>query len=85
MVSPPEEGLLKEERDAKDKIIISNSSLRNILTPQPKNMNVQYKLMYGYKCCISAKIMHSSLLKWCVNHLKQLKYRSTNAQNRTSV
>ena len=38
MVSPPEEGLLKEARDEDNNIIIGYSTLRNILPPQLKNM-----------------------------------------------
>ena len=41
MVIPIEEGGLKDKRDAEDKIIISDSTLRNILPPQLKNMNDQ--------------------------------------------
>ena len=41
MVSPPEEGRTKEARYAEDKIIISDSTLRNILPLQLKNMNFQ--------------------------------------------
>ena len=47
-------------------------------------MTYQYKVMCGFVCCISAKIMHSSLLTWrgcCLNYLKD---RSCNAQNRIS-
>ena len=34
MVSPPEEGGLKEARDADNNIIIGDSTLRNILPPK---------------------------------------------------
>ena len=40
--------------------------------------------MCGCECCISAKIMHSSLLTWSNRCLKHLKDRSPNAQNRRS-
>ena len=39
MVSLPEEGGLKEAREAEDKFITSDSTLRNILPPQLKNMS----------------------------------------------
>ena len=38
MVSPPEEVGLKEARDEDNNIIISDSTLSNILPPQLKNM-----------------------------------------------
>ena len=58
MVSPPEEGGLKEAIDADNNIIISDSTLRKILPPQLNNMAYQYKGMCGCECYISAKIMH---------------------------
>ena len=47
MVSPPEEGGLKESRDKDNNIIISDSTLINIIPPQIKNMTSQYKVMCG--------------------------------------
>ena len=38
MVSPAEEGGLKESRDTENNIIIGDLTLRNILQPQLKNM-----------------------------------------------
>ena len=64
MVSRPEVDGLKEARDEENNIIISDSTLRNILPPQLKNMTYQYNVMCGCECCISVKIMHSSLLLW---------------------
>ena len=40
--------------------------------------------MCGCECFIFAKIIHSLLLTWCGHHLKHLKDRSKNAQNRRS-
>ena len=64
MVSPPEEGGIKEARDAENNIIISDSTLCNIMSPQLKKMSERYKVMYGCDCCISAKITHSYLISW---------------------
>ena len=36
-------------------------------------MTLQYKLMCGCECCISVKIMQSSLLSWREHYLKNLK------------
>ena len=40
--------------------------------------------MSGFKCCISDKIIHSSLLSWRDCHYKKLKDISQDAQNRRS-
>ena len=45
MVSPPENVRLNESIDADNKIIISNSILRNILPPQIKKMPARYKVI----------------------------------------
>ena len=84
MVSPPEEGGLKEARDSYNHIIISDSTLRNILPPQLKNMTPQYKVICGCDCCISSKVMNSSLLTWRNYRLKHLRDKIQNAQNRRS-
>ena len=54
MASTPEEGGLKEARDAENNIIISDSNLRNILPTQLKNINSRYKVMCGCGYCISS-------------------------------
>ena len=81
MVSPPEEGVLKEARDADNNIISINSTLRNMLPPQLKKISEQYKLMCGCDCFITAKIIHYYLLSCWDCHLKQLKDQIQNAQN----
>ena len=40
--------------------------------------------MCGCECCISSKIIHSSPLTWRDHHLKNLIYRSYNAQSKKS-
>ena len=64
MLSPQEEGGLKYSRYADNNIIISDSTLRHILPPQLKNMNFWYKVIFGCKCCMYSKSMHSSSLSW---------------------
>ena len=81
MVSPLDEGRLRETRDSDNNIIISDSMLRTILPPQLKKLPSQYKVMCGYECCISAKCMHSSLLSWSDNYLNKIKYLSKNTQD----
>ena len=62
MVSPSEEGGLKEARDADNTIIISDSTLIKILPPQLNKMTYRYKFVCGCERWISANIMHSYLL-----------------------
>ena len=52
----------KDARDEDGKIIISDSTLRLLFPPQLKQMSARYRIMCGCECCISAKIIHSSLL-----------------------
>ena len=65
MVSSPEEGGIKEAIDSDNNIIISDSTLRNILPPQLKNTTSWYKVMCGCECFVSTKSMHYSLLTTC--------------------
>ena len=58
MVSPPEEGLRKDSRDADNNIIISDSTLRSILPTQPKKIYARYKVMCGCEYYIYAKSIH---------------------------
>ena len=69
-VSTSEEVGLNEARDADNNIIISDSTLPNILPPQLKNMSVRYKVMGGWECFISTKSMYYSLLRGRDNHVK---------------
>ena len=84
MVVPSKEGGVDESRDAEDNIIISDSTLCNILSPQLKKINSQYNIMCSCECCISAKIVHQSWLTFRDIHIKDLKDISCNAQNRRS-
>ena len=77
MVSQPEEGGLKDAIYEQNNIIISDSMLRNILPHQINKMYALYKVMCGCVCCISTKIMHSRLLSWQVNYLKNLNNKAT--------
>ena len=70
IISPSDEGGLKGARDKENNIIISDSTLCNILPYQLNNISAWYKLMCACECCISAKIMHSSLLSWWDCYLK---------------
>ena len=54
LLSDPNDGGLKDARDEDGKIIISDSILRALLTPQLKQMYARYKIMCGCECCISA-------------------------------
>ena len=84
MAITPEEGGLKEARDADNNIIISDFTLYSIIPPNLNKMSARYNIMCGCECCICAKLMHSSLLTRRDRRLKHLKDRSHNAQNRIS-
>ena len=54
----------ERSKGLRNNIIISDSTLQNILSLQLKEMTSWYKVMCGCECCISSKIMRSSLLSW---------------------
>ena len=58
MVSWPEEVGTKYAKDEENIFIISDSTIRNIIPPQLKNISTQYKVMCGCECCIYSKSMH---------------------------
>ena len=70
LVSDPNDGGLKDARYEDGNIIISENTLRSLLPPQLKQMSERYKVMCGCECCISTKIIHSSLLYWHDKYLK---------------
>ena len=84
MVSPPELGGIKESKDVDNNIIISDSTLCKILSPQLKKYSERCKVICGCQCYISDKIVHSYLLSWQDCYLKKLKDQSHNVQNRRS-
>ena len=47
-------------------------------------MSAWYKVMCGCECCISAEIIHSSLLSWRDHYLRKLNDLSQNSQTRRS-
>ena len=84
LVSDPNDGGLKDARDENGKIIISDSTLHSLLPPQLKQMSARYNIMWGFECCISAKMIHSLLLSWRDRCLKKLKDKIQNTQSRRS-
>ena len=76
LVSDPNDGGLKDARDEDGKIIISDSTLHLLLPPQLKQMSARYKIMRGCECCISAKIIYSSLISWRDRYLKNSKIKA---------
>ena len=84
LVIDTNDGVLKYSRDEYGKIVISDSTLRLLLSPQLKQISARYKIMYGCECCISEKIIHSSLLSWLNRYLEKLKDKIQNAQSRIS-
>ena len=47
LVSDPNDGSLKYARDKYDNIIISDSTLCSLLSPQLKQISARYKVMWG--------------------------------------
>ena len=83
MVSPPEEGSIKEAIDTDNNIIVYGSTLQSILPPQLKKMSAHYKVMCGCEWYISAKSINSLPL-WGHSYLRKIKDICQNAQNRRS-
>ena len=81
LVSDSNDGGIKETRDEENIIIIRDSTLRSLLPQKLKQMSSQYKFMCGCECCISDKIIYSSLLSWRDRYLKKLKDQIQHAQN----
>ena len=59
LVSNTNGGGIKDARDEDDNIIITDSTLRSLLSPQFKTMYACYKVMCGYECILLAEIQHS--------------------------
>ena len=70
LVSDPNCGALKDDRDEYGKTIISYSTLRSLLPPQLKQISARYRVICGYECCIYDKSIRSSLISWCDRYLK---------------
>ena len=84
MVSPPEEGVLKEEIDSDNNITISDYTLISIMPPQRNHMYARYKVICGCECYTSTKNIHSLLISCHDPYLNKLKDLSQNSQNRRS-
>ena len=57
-------GRIKEERYENDNIIISDSTLGLLFSPQLRKISSRYKVMCGCEYCIYVKSIRSSLLSW---------------------
>ena len=84
MVSPLEEGGIKEAIYAENNIIIIDYKLQSILPPQLYKMSTQYKVRCGCELCVSAKIINSPLISLRDCYFRKLNNFSQNAQNRNS-
>ena len=84
MVNPPEEGILKEARDADNNNINNDCTLLSIIPPQLKKISERYKGVCDHEYYISQKNIHLPLLSWCDIYLRKLNDLSQNSQNRRS-
>ena len=67
---------MKDPRDEKGKIIISDYKFCLLLPPQLKQMSARYNIMCGCECCIYDKSIHSSLLSWRDRYLENSRTKS---------
>jgi hypothetical protein len=68
LVAPLDQGGLPQCRDANGNVIVSDTSLQQIIkkdVPQLRRMCVQFKQMCGCKICMSMHSMHKSLNAFC--------------------
>ena len=72
LVSDPNDGVIKDDRDEDDKVIISYPNLRSLFPTQLKQVYTRYNIMCGCECCIYAKVIHLSLLSWRDRYLKKI-------------
>ena len=84
LVSDPNDGGLKDDRDEDGKIIISDYTFCSLLPPELKQISACYNIMWGCECCISAKSIHLSLLSWRDRYLKKIKDKILISQSRRS-
>lgn len=76
MICTQEEGGLPEARDVNNKVIISDTMLRNILRsdlPQLRKITDRHKQMCGCHTCISINGFLKTLNAWRYRHLRKLK------------
>ena len=59
LVSDPNDGGTKYDRDKGNNIIISDSTLRSMLPHQLKKMSVRYKVMCSCECILLEEMQHS--------------------------
>ena len=83
LISDPEDGGIKDARDAENNIIISDSKLHSLFPPQLK------KIQHNARSCVVVNVVY--LPKVYITHyyygvisIKKLKYQSQNSQNRRS-
>ena len=70
LVSDPNDGGIKDAREEVNNTIISDSTLRSLLSPQLKTFSPRYKVMCGCECYIYAKSINSSFISWRDRYLK---------------
>ena len=70
--------------DADGNLIISDTTLRNIMPKNVKRITERHKQLCGCEPCIAAKTLHESLLHWRTKHSKDLKREMTRLQQDNS-
>lgn len=87
LVSPQSEGGLPSARDAEGEILVSDSTLRNIMKsdiPHLRRSSERYKQMCGCFVCINVTAMHKTFLSWRRRQERILKADTNNPQRHIS-
>jgi hypothetical protein len=78
LVLAAEKGDLPGLLDLNGRIVVSDTSLRNILPPQLRRATERHKQMCGCETCLTPRSHQQSLNSWRDRHLRQLKENEEN-------
>ena len=81
MLIPTEESGIEEAVYVENNMIITESTIRNILSPQLRKISAQNKILCCCECCIFAQSMCSYLLSWR-DYYKKNQTKATMARSR---
>ena len=64
LIGPPPKGLKDVYHSKTNKLLISESTFRQLLPPQLRPMTMAQKEICGCECCITVKMLHQSLMQY---------------------
>ena len=82
IASPDDGGLLGARHAETNYVIISDTMLRSLATPQLRPITDNHKMMCGCAICNTSKYMQESLNVWRRKQLKITKYKAANSRGR---